>query len=82
MIGEKFDAGKLRMSLLPASALNEIEEQALIEKLDLLDRERNIVQQRLREVRNRIGRNKQSMVGWAGMHPRLDNFYYKYGEQK
>lgn len=24
MIGEKFDAGKLRMSLLPASALNEI----------------------------------------------------------
>ncbi len=61
---------------------DEIEEQALIEKLDLLDRERNIVQQRLREVRNRIGRNKQSMVGWHGLHPRLSNVYYKYGEQK
>jgi len=61
---------------------DEIEEQALIEKLDLLDRERNLVQQRLREVRNRIGRNKQSMVSWPGVHPRLDNVYYKYGEQK
>jgi len=61
---------------------DEIEEQALIEKLDLLDRERNIIQQRLREVRNRIGRNKQSTVGWHGLHPRLSNVYYKYGEQK
>ncbi len=62
---------------------DEIEEQALIEKLDLLDRERNIVQQRLREVRNRIGRNKQSMVGWPGMYPHVDHVNYKYqGEQK
>jgi len=59
---------------------DEIEEQALIEKLDLLDRERNIVQQRLREVRNRIGRNKQSIVSWPGAHPRLENVYYKYRE--
>lgn len=72
------------MSVQTERSNDEIEEQALIEKLDLLDRERNIVQQRLREVRNRIGRNKQSMVGWHGIAPYMqDTNLFKYqGEQK
>ncbi len=72
------------MSVQAERSNDEIEEQALIEKLDLLDRERNLVQQRLREVRNRIGRNKQSMVGWNGIAPYMkETHLFKYhGEQK
>lgn len=66
------------MSVQAERGNDEVEEQALIEKLDLLDRERNIVQQRLREVRNRMGRNKDSMVSWPGLHPNLGNVNYKY----
>ncbi len=69
------------MATQPVRSDDEAEEAALIERLDELDKQRNAVQQRLREVRNRIGRNKQSMVSWPGTHPRLDNVYYKYGDR-
>ncbi len=70
------------MSVQAERSNDEIEEQALIARLDELDKQRNAVQQRLREVRNRIGRNKQSMVSWPGMHPHVDHVNYKYqGEQ-
>lgn len=71
------------MATQPIRSDDETEEAALITRLDELDKQRNAVQQRLREVRNRIGRNKQSMVSWPGQHPRIDNVNYKYqGEQK
>ncbi len=71
------------MATQPVRSDDEAEEAALIARLDDLDKQRNAVQQRLREVRNRIGRNKQSMVSWPGAHPRVDHVNYKYqGEQK
>jgi len=71
------------MATQPVRRDDEAEEAALIAKLDELDKQRNAVQQRLREVRNRMGRNKQSMVSWPGTHPHVDHVNYKYqGEQK
>lgn len=71
------------MAIQPARSDDEAEEASLIARLDDLDKQRNAVQQRLREVRNRIGRNKQSMVSWPGTYPRVDHVNYKYqGEQK
>lgn len=71
------------MATQPVRSDDETEEASLITKLDELDEQRNAVQQRLREVRNRIGRNKHSMVSWPGQHPRIDDINYKYnGEQK
>ncbi|QHJ79556.1 MAG: hypothetical protein [Caudoviricetes sp.] len=71
------------MATQPVRSDDEAEEETLIALLDDLDKRRNSVQQRLREVRNRMGRNKQSMVSWPGVHPRVDGINYKYqGEQK
>ncbi len=71
------------MATQPVRSDDEAEEAALIARLDDLDKQRNAVQQRLREVRNRMGRNKQSMVSWPGVHPHFGQFNYKYqGEQK
>lgn len=71
------------MATQPVRSDNEAEEAALIARLDELDKQRNTVQQRLREVRNRMGRNKHSMVSWPGTHPQVDHVNYKYkGEQK
>ncbi len=71
------------MAAQPVRSDDEAEEAALIARLDELDKQRNAVQQRLREVRNRMGRNKHSMVSWPGTHPHFGKFNYKYqGEQK
>lgn len=71
------------MATQPVRSDDEAEEAALIARLDELDKQRNAVQQRLREVRNRIGRNKQSIVSWPGQRPRIDDINYKYqGEHK
>ncbi len=71
------------MATQPVRSDDEAEEAALIARLDELDKQRNAVQQRLREVRNRMGRNKQSMISWVGCHPRLNQVNYKYqGEQE
>jgi hypothetical protein len=71
------------MAAQPVRSDDEAEEAWLIAKLDGLDKQRNAVQQHLREVRNRMGRNKQSMVSWPGVHPHVDHVNYKYqGEQK
>lgn len=71
------------MATQPVRSDDEAEEAALIARLDELDKQRNAVQQRLREVRNRMGRNKHSMVSWVGVHPRIDDINYKYrGEQE
>lgn len=66
------------MAAQPVRSDDEAEEAALIARLDELDKQRNAVQQRLREVRNRMGRNKQSMVSWPGLHPHVGNVNYKY----
>jgi len=71
------------MATQPVRSYDETEEETLIAILDDLDKRRNAVQQRLREVRNRMGRNKQSIVSWPGVHPRIDDINYKYnGERK
>lgn len=71
------------MATKPVRSDDEAEEAALIAHLDELDKQRNAVQQRLREVRNRLGRNKNSIVSWPGQHPRIDDINYKYqGEHK
>lgn len=69
------------MATQPVRSDDEAEEAALIEKLDELDKQRNAVQQRLREVRNRMGRNKHSMVSWPGQHPHVGHVNYKYKGQ-
>lgn len=70
------------MATQPGRSDDETEEATLIAKLDELDKQRNAVQQRLREVRNRMGRNKQSMVSWPGVHPRVDDINFKYQDEQ
>lgn len=70
------------MATQPVRSDDEAEEAALIARLDELDKQRNAVQQRLREVRNRMGRNKQSMVSWPGVHPQLNYVNFKYRDEQ